>query len=198
MTKLLQSAPLFPLNALVCPGGRLPLRVFEQRYLEMVSTSMRSGSGFVVVMLKPKSQRDAEQGGHPFYRTGTLVNIVDFGHSEHALRVTAEGRVRVHIESAQRRADGLWIGQLEVADEEAFVPIPERYEDLANVLKALVQHPMVEALNLAIDFDDCRQVGWRLTELLPLENAQKQHLLEMTDPLYRLQRISDQLIRMMS
>ncbi len=197
MTSPLMSAPLFPLNALVCPGGRLPLRIFEQRYLDMVSECMRHDSGFVVLMLIPQTQRPEGGDQHPFYHTGTMVKVVDFGQGEHALKITVEGQERVRVVAAERQEDGLWIGQLEPADEEAYVAIPERYEDLANVLKALVQHPMVEALNLAIDFADCRQVGWRLTELLPLENSQKQHLLEMTDPVYRLQRISDQLLQMM-
>lgn len=198
MTQSFQSVPLFPLNALVCPGGRLPLRVFEQRYLSMVSQCLRDDSGFVVVLLKPIGQREAQDAAHPFYRIGTLAHIVDFGHSQKTLRITAEGQYRVKIVSARVREDGLWVGEVEATIEEDFVATPPRYEDLADVLKALVAHPMVEELNLAIDFADCRQVGWRLTELLPLEIAQKQNLLEMTDPVYRLQKISDQLIQLMA
>lgn len=198
MTQSFQSVPLFPLNALVCPGGRLPLRIFEPRYLAMVSECLRSRQGFVVVLLKPDPQQAESRGAHPFYRVGTLAHIIDFGEHQKTLRITVEGLYRVRIVSARQRDDGLWLGELEPVDEEAFVATPERYEDLAAVLRALVAHPMVEELKLAIDFADCRQVGWRLTELLPLEIPQKQNLLEMTDPVYRLQKISDQLIQLMA
>lgn len=192
-----KSVPLFPLNALVCPGGRLPLRIFEQRYLAMVSECLRADQGFVVVLLKP-SELQKYGATHPFYSVGTLARIIDFGKGQQTLRITVEGQYRVRIVSAAQRDDGLWLGELEPVDDEDFVVTPERYEDLAAVLKALVAHPMVEELKLAIDFADCRQVGWRLTELLPLEIAQKQNLLEMTDPVYRLQKISDQLIQLMA
>ena len=186
--------PLFPLNALVCPGGRLPLRVFEPRYLDMISRCLKEGTGFVVVML-----REDESSAQPFYDLGTYAQIVDFGQSEPGIiNVTAEGESRVFIHKPERQEDGLWTAKIEPANGENFVSLPDQYVELKEVLQALVQHPTVEELKMDIDYKDGRQVGWRLTELLPLDNAQKQQLLEMVDPISRLECISDQLSEMMS
>jgi len=193
----MNDVPLFPLNALVCPRGRIPLRVFETRYLDMVSSCLQRGSGFVIVMLRDGDE--VGMGTSQFYQVGTLVDIVDFGQTDQGiLDITCEGLYRVNIHSARQRRDGLWVGQIERACEEDFVALPDEYEDLKAVLQALVQHPMVEGLNLEIDYQDGRQVGWRLTELLPLDNDQKQKLFEMNDTLSRLQTLSDQLSAMAS
>ncbi len=194
---MMKSVPLFPLNALVCPRGRIPLRVFETRYLDMVSRCLREQSGFVIVMLREGDE--VGKGNGEFYQVGTLVRIVDFGQSDAGvLDITCEGLYRVSILSSHQQRDGLWLGDIQRSCEESFIALPDQYEDLKAVLKALVQHPMVEELNLDIDYHDGRQVGWRLTELLPLDNWQKQHLFEMDDTLSRLQTLSDQLSMMVS
>ncbi len=184
--------PLFPLNALIAPKGRIPLRIFEARYLDMVSSCLKNGRGFVVVLIK----RGPEAGfGTPdFYRYGTLVNIVDFDKSENGvLDITVEGQQRVQIRSPERNEQGLWLGDIEAQIEEDFVPLPSEYRELSDVLKALVQHPLVQGLGLNIDFQDGREVAWRLTELLPLENGEKQTLFEMDSALHRLESLSKQL-----
>ncbi len=187
-----QEVPLFPLNALVCPGGRIPLRIFEARYLDMVSRCLKEDAGFVIVLLRDGDT--LSQGQSAFYRHGTYCRIVDFEKSENGLlEITVQGEQRVRITNPYRQDDGLWRGQVAPLEEGEFVALPERYEDLKDVLMALVQHPMIEALNLVIDYEDGRQVAWRLTELLPLDNREKQRLLEMDDPLTRLENIAVQL-----
>lgn len=190
---------LFPLNALLCPGGRLPLRVFESRYLDMVRDCLRNDIGFVVVLLK--EGEETSWGDQAFYKTGTLAKVVDFDQGEDGfLHVVAEGQQQVAIADTAQKENGLWEASVivieDAGEEENFVAVPHQYEDLASVLKALVQHPMVVDLNLTIDFDDCRQVGWRLAELLPLDNSEKQYLFELNDPVFRLEKISDQLNRL--
>lgn len=194
------NVPLFPLNAVLCPGGKLPLRVFEPRYLDMITNCLKSDSGFVVVLLNSDSQ---ESFGLPFYEQGTLAKIVDFdAGSDGVLHVVAEGHLAIRIVNASLAEDGLWWAEVAEVDYpaqvEQNVPVPDKYEELRQVLKALVQHPSVDDLNLMIDFEDSQQVGFRLTELLPLENPQKQYLFELDDPLYRLQKISDQLTELSS
>ena len=186
--------PLFPLNAIICPRGRIPLQIFEPRYLDMVSHCLRSGSAFVAVML-----RDTDDIEEDFYRVGTLVKVVDFGKgaSEGFLSVTIEGISRVDLSLSVQQEDGLWLADIATPNEESFVPLPERYKELRAVLEALVQHPFVHELNMDIDFQDGRQVGWRLTELLPIDNRQKQLLFELKDPIQRLAELSDQLAAMM-
>lgn len=195
--------PLFPLNTLVCPGGKLPLRVFEPRYLDMVKHCLKQDTGFVVVMMKTDengSEADSDgRSSSQIYRVGTMARIIDFDQDEDGiLCVVAQGMSRVRLSRPERRPDGLWIGDVETLAEEAFFALPDEFVELKSVLQALVQHPVVKELNMDIDYRDGRQVGWRLTELLPLDNSQKQYLYELEDPLYRLEKISDQLDYMIS
>lgn len=186
---------LFPLNAVLCPGGRLPLRVFEARYLDMIARCLREGDGFVVVLMKPDTNETVE---NPFHQKGTMAKIVDFDSGDDGLlNITVEGIESAVIKRAHRDDTGLWLGDIEFEGETKVsyeaVPVPNQFEELAQILKALVRHPSVSDLNLSIDFDDSRQVGLRLTELLPLDNTQKQYLFELDDPIFRLEKISDQL-----
>lgn len=192
-----QAVPLFPLNALVCPGGRIPLRIFEARYLDMVSRCLKNETGFVIVLLREGEPYSEDES--PFYAYGTYCRIVDFSKTDKGLlQITVEGERRVRIGQAQQQQDGLWVGAIAPLEESGYVALPQRYDELREVLMALVQHPLIEELNLAIDYEDGRQVAWRLTELLPLDNCEKQRLLEMDDTLHRLESISEQLQAMTS
>ena len=187
--------PLFPLNAVLCPGGKLPLRVFEPRYLDMVKNSLKSEAGFGVVLLKSDAY---ESFGLPFYEQGTIAKIVDFDAGDDGvLHVIAEGQEAIRILNASLLDDGLWWADVcaldSPSDTAENITLPKQYDELREVLKALVRHPTVNELQLSIDFEDSQQVGFRLTELLPLDNPQKQYLFELDDPIYRLKKISDQL-----
>jgi uncharacterized protein len=186
--------PLFPLNAILCPRGRIPLQVFEPRYLDMISRCLKSGTEFVAVML-----REGESGSDDFYQVGTLARLVDFdkGAEEGFIAITIEGLARVKLSDTLKMDDGLWVADIFASNEEGFVALPERYNELRVVLEALVKHPFVHGLNMDIDFHDGREVGWRLTELLPIDNRQKQSLFELQDPIQRLEALSDQLATMM-
>lgn len=189
--------PLFPLNALVCPAGKLPLRIFEQRYLDMMKLCMKEEHGFVVVMLKDGEEVDGPGGQGTqaqLYEIGTLVRIIDFDQDDDGiLRIVVEGERRVRVKSPEKLPNGQWSGEIETLAEENYVPLPEEFHELKAVLEALVAHPIVKELDMEIDYRDGRQIGWRLTELLPLDNPQKQYLYELEDPLSRLEEISTQL-----
>lgn len=182
-------SPLFPLNSVVLPGGRLPLQLFERRYLDMLSRCLKQDEDFVLVLLE-QAGRDtiAEAAFHPI---GCAVRVVDFEPLANGmLGVTAEGTAKVSVSRNWRERDGLNVGEVVALPDEPRCTTPIFHEDLANILRALCQHPSVQALDLAIDYEDARQVGWRLTELLPLDIASRQSLLEMDDPLERLEVLS--------
>ncbi|MFC4259396.1 LON peptidase substrate-binding domain-containing protein [Marinobacter lacisalsi] len=180
--------PLFPLSATVLPGGRIPLQLFEPRYLDMLARCMREQRGFVVLLL-----REGHEAGTDavFYDIGTYVQIVDFQQMENGLLgITAEGLWKVVVHRNWQAPDGLNIGDAErLADESEDALLPA-HSELASVLRALLRHPMVNRLELTVDFSSAREVGWRLTELLPLDSQEKQRLLEYQDPLARLDRLS--------
>lgn len=180
--------PLFPLNSVVCPGGRIPLQLFEPRYLRMLADCMKASTGFVIVLIREGS----EVGESKFYHTGTRVKIVDFQQLENGLLgVTVEGESKVHISESYKDANGLYRGRIAEVAHESSIELPNEHSELVGILQALVKHPAVDDLNMSINFDDGRDVGWRLTELLPIAKAEKQYLLELTDPRCRLDRISE-------
>lgn len=184
----LAHVPLFPLSSTVLPGGRIPLQLFEPRYLDMLAGCMREQRGFVVVLL-----REGDEVGSQavFYDIGTYVRIVDFQQLDNGLLgITAEGLWKVAVNRSWRAPDGLNLGDAERLPEEPEDALPPGHSELAAVLRALLRHPVINTLDLSVDFSSAREVGWRLTELLPLDSQEKQRLLEMQDPLERMGRLS--------
>ncbi len=184
MTDSLEHVPLFPLHSTVLPGGRIPLQLFEPRYLDMLAACLRDDRGFVVLLLR----EGRETGSHAvFYDVGTYVRITDFQQLDNGLlEITAEGQWKVAVTRTWQAPDGLHLGDTERLPEESEDAVPAQHSDLAAVLKALLKHPVVNNLDLQVDFSSAREVGWRLTELLPLDQREKQRLIELQDPLERL------------
>ena len=189
MTVALMNVPLFPLNSIVLPRGRIPLQLFEPRYIDMLTRCLKEDRGFVVVLL----QEGGETGRTAaFYDIGTYVRIIDFQQLDNGLLgITVEGESKVSVVRSWQQEDGLNVGDVECLLEETEREVPARYSELPSVLKALFRHPVIRDLNMDIDYGDARDVGWRLTELLPLDKQEKQKLVELQDPLERLSRLQE-------
>lgn len=189
MTVALMNVPLFPLNSIVLPRGRIPLQLFEPRYIDMLTRCLKEDRGFVVVLL----QEGGEAGRTAaFYDIGTYVRIIDFQQLDNGLLgITVEGESKVSVVRSWQQEDGLNVGDVECLLEEAESEVPARFNELPSVLKALFRHPVIRDLNMDIDYGDARDVGWRLTELLPLDKQEKQKLVELQDPLERLSRLQE-------
>ena len=178
--------PLFPLTTVLFPGGPLPLRIFEPRYLDMVGRCMREQIPFGVLLLSGAT----ETGGQTVVRTesvGTLATIVDWDQgADGLLGITAFGGERFRLLGMQRQADGLNLGDIELLAKEPEVALPARYALMAELLRAIIDD--VGKLYETIDkhYDDAGWVGLRFAEILPLSNSQKQMCLQMTDPIARL------------
>lgn len=189
MTCTDMNVPLFPLNSIVLPRGRIPLQLFEPRYIDMLTRCMKEDRGFVVVLL-----RDGAEVGPTasFYDIGTYVRIIDFQQLENGLLgITVEGAAKVTVVRSWQQEDGLNVGDVEVLLDEADSEVPDRFNELPSVLRALFRHPVVRDLDMDVDYGDARHVGWRLTELLPLDKQEKQRLVELQDPLERLSRLQE-------
>jgi Lon protease-like protein len=189
--------PLFPLRTVLFPGGFLPLRIFEQRYLTMVRDCARNDSGFGVCLI-----REGEEAVSPVKTAdiGTHARIVDWYTLEDGLLgVSAIGTVRFMVESSWREDDGLFRARVRALPEPAPCELPEAYSLLAEVLGRFMekvghQYPSWSEESL----QDAVWVGYRLAELLPLSGVEKQHMLELTDPMQRLQALVDVLPRFQS
>lgn len=185
--------PLFPLHPVLFPGGRLPLQIFEPRYMDMVVRSMRSGEPFGVVLIRKGS--DARLSPHTpqpdIFDVGTDAHVVDFNQlSNGRLGIVVRGGRKFRIRSLREQDDHLLIGGVEYLPEEPALPVGEEHRELVEILRELVKHPMIEKLGLEIEFDDARSVGWRLAELLPVEPEIKQSLLKLQWPRERLQELT--------
>lgn len=183
--------PLFPLNSVLCPKGRIPLQIFEPRYIDMISNCLKSSQGFVIVLLQEGSDTDRQVS---FYSTGTTVFIQDFNQLPNGmLGITVEAAEKVAILSAAVTDTGLHAGAIKALDEEPYQLLPGCFDDLVGLLKRLMMYPAVSELSMDVDWLDARHIGWRLTELLPVSKSDKQRLLEMNDAVARLRQI-DQLL----
>ncbi|WP_372964970.1 LON peptidase substrate-binding domain-containing protein [Marinobacter sp.] len=183
------NVPLFPLNSVILPQGRVPLQLFEPRYIDMLTRCLKEDRGFVVVLLQdgPETARNAA-----FYDIGTYVRIIDFQQLDNGLLgITVEGEVKVTVVRSWQQDDGLNVGDVECLIAEAECDVPECYQELPSVLRALFRHPAIKDLDMDVNYDDARHVGWRLTELLPLDKQEKQRLAELQDPLERLDRLQE-------
>jgi Lon protease-like protein len=190
----LTDIPLFPLNAVLFPGGPLSLRIFERRYLDMVRDCARSGGGFGVCLIL----HGREAGGIAVpAAVGTLARIVDFCTlPDGLLGISAEGGERFHVDSSRVRDNGLAHGAVRFWPDEPTVALPPEFVLLATILERLLEQPgnaFVKAERHL--FDDASWVGFRLAEALPLENPERQHLLQITDPLDRLRQLMHYLPR---
>ena len=177
--------PLFPLNTVLFPGATLSLRIFEQRYLDMVRECTRNDRGFGVICSWPAQEgRTARHA-----RIGTEAAIVDFSTLDDGLLgLQCEGRRRFRIAETQARENGLLIGQVDWLPPEPAVGVPARYSVLQTLMQELMRHREAAA-GLDIDLDDAGELGRCLAAMLPLHIDHAQALLETTDPVSRLEAI---------
>jgi Lon protease-like protein len=175
--------PLFPLNTVVFPGGPLPLRIFEPRYLAMVSRCLRTESEFGVVLILA----GGESGQASTAAGGTFARIVDWYQGpDGILGVTARGTHRFRLDHVTRQADGLYLGDGVVLPDEPAVPLPAEFAPLAMLLASIMDELASLYGGIERRLDDATWVGHRLAEILPLPLAEKQACLEVEDPLERL------------
>lgn len=185
----LTEIPLFPLRTVLFPGGQLPLRIFEPRYLDLVRNCLRDDSGFGVVLIRDGDEaRLSDEFQSPLvFQVGTEAKIVDFNQlSDGLLGIVAHGGRKFRLLESRVAEDNLQWGRVEFLSPEAPAAVSDDYEDLVALLRELTQHPLVAKLKLEVDYEDAASVGCRLAELLPIEPEIKQSLLQLNTPRERL------------
>lgn len=176
--------PLFPLGTVLFPGGPLSLRIFEPRYLDMISHCLKHGHGFGVVLINSGS----EVGFAEFASVGTSAEVVDwYQRRDGLLGIEAEGRRRFRVLSSRREAGGLYVGEVEFLPPERDVTPPDDHADLRGLLEALLEDLGAQYARITKAYDDPVWLSYRLAELLPLPAATKQAMLELEDGSRRLE-----------
>ncbi|MES2190290.1 MAG: LON peptidase substrate-binding domain-containing protein [Pseudomonadota bacterium] len=207
------SLPLFPLGTVLYPGGLLPLRIFEVRYLDMIGKCHKNGAPFGVVSLTRGSEvRKADTTGkaggdgfaqEDFNAVGTLATITEFSVPQPGLMVIrCKGAQRFEISNRKKLKHGLWIADVTRLADDHWITIPEDLQACANALgkliKSLQQREVPDAQMPVLppyQLDDCGWVANRWCELLPIPVELKQRLMELDNPLVRLELVSDILER---
>ena len=199
----LQSLPLFPLGAVLFPGGVLQLRVFEVRYLDMIARCHKAGAPFGVVLLTQGSEVRQPGAKEAFSSVGTLASIGELESPRPGLMmIRASGTQRFRITASDQLKHGLWIADVERLPPDMSVSIPDDLRVTARALGKLIASlqqkgdtPGQMPLQGPWRLDDCGWVANRWCELLPLPVPLKQRMMELDNPLVRLELVSDVLAR---
>lgn len=206
--------PLFPLQSVLFPGGLLPLRIFEVRYLDLIGRCHKEGAPFGVVCLSRGTEvrqapRAADAASAPasaetFHTVGTLAHITRFERPQPGLMlVHCQGGRRFRLLRSEQMKHGLWTGEAEYLDEDPVVPVPPDLAHVRTGLQRLLQHMQAQAKpgdELPIQppclWDDCGWLAHRWCDILPVSPQLKQQFLTVESPLVRLELVGDLLTRL--
>ena len=181
--------PLFPLNTVVFPGGRLPLRIFEQRYLDMVKQAIADNTPFGICAI-----REGTETGTPAvpYSIGTRVHVTDWDMPQTGiLHIDTLAQERFVIRSTHTEASGLLIGSVDEVSAESAIAVPTELELAVEILRHIVDEYGDAHFPTPHEFGNAVWVGYRLSEVLPLKLSIKQNLLEMNDSVMRLRILAE-------
>jgi Lon protease-like protein len=182
----LERVSIFPLNTVLFPGGVLPLKVFEQRYMEMTKVCISENSAFGVCLIK-----EGRETGTPAVPQdiGCLARIAQWDMPQLGVfHLQVEGTLRFRIVSSTVEKNGLISAAIECMPIDAEIAPQEPL--CGDVLKAIIEKIGAAHFPAPHRFDDAAWIGYRLSEVLPLSLDTKQQLLRMTDPLARLAQLS--------
>jgi len=177
--------PIFPLGTVLFPGGVLPLKLFEARYLDMAARCMRSNSPFGVCLIS-----EGGEVGEPAvpHGLGTIARIVDWDMPQAGLLfIKTVGGERFRIIERRLQPDRLQTARVVPLPEPAPQPVPEALQGALPLLKAIIEDTGSEAFAEPHRLDDATWVGYRLAEVLPIPSLARQRLLELDDTLSRLE-----------
>ncbi len=203
----LKALPLFPLGTVLYPGGVLPLRIFEVRYLDMIGKCQKIGAPFGVVALSQGSEVQRPQGDafadEAFDAVGTLAMIQEFSVPQPGLMVIrCGGTQRFTVTRRERLKHGLWVADVERMAQDQRLSVPADLQRVADALGRMIkalQERGVPPDQMPMDspylLDDCGWVANRWCELMTAPQQLKQRLMALDNPLVRLELVSDLLER---
>jgi len=184
------SLPLFPLKTVLFPGGVLPLKVFEQRYVTMTKACVKDDTPFGVCLLTRGEEvtgSSAASAEIAFAPIGTRARITSWDMPQLGiLHIRTEGLGRFQVQSHAIAKDGLAVGLVTDLAPEPTLQLPETFKPLASLLELLINRVGKESFPADLALTDASWVGYRLAELLPLPLPIKQSMLEINDAEVRL------------
>jgi Lon protease-like protein len=177
--------PIFPLGTVLFPGGTLPLRVFEARYVDMTRECMKAGRPFGVCLI-----REGSEVGTPalHHEVGCLAQIGDWDMQQlGVLQIKTRGTRRFRIETSRVEGGGLIRAVAHVIADDAPTPVRDAHVPCSTVLQAILPKLPPELVPEPHHFDDAGWLSNRLAEILPIPPLARQRLMELDDPDMRLE-----------
>ncbi len=184
--------PLFPLGAVLLPHGRMALRIFEPRYVSLVSDSLKLQQPFGVIWIR-EGRDIVVPGGETMPKLapiGTQATIVDWNELPGGrLGITIEGGRRFRLLGSHQRADYLVLGDVELLEEDEPQPLPAGVDDLVELQRQLLAHPVIARLGIEPESDDGGRLINLLCQFLPVPEPVRFELLAQPDLEARTQKL---------
>jgi Lon protease-like protein len=183
----MKEVPLFPLNTVLFPGGRLPLRIFEQRYMDMAKACLRDAAPFGVCLI-----REGGEVGSPAIpvEVGCLARIAAWDMPQlGVLHIAARGEQRFRILERRVQPDGLARASIRLLEADVDAPVPESCAPCVRLLERVMEQ-QAGLFEPPHRLDSASWVSSRLAEILPLPLPAKQELLELGDGRARIERLN--------
>lgn len=167
---------------------QLPLQIFETRYVDMVVDCLKSGDDFVISCIQ---EGDEVGVGATVQRVGMQCRIVNFEQAPgNILNLLVEGKNKVEIKNTWYESNGLMKGLVGVVEDAEDCIVDEKFAGLANMVQQFMDHPDSPLKALGFESSSSQQVSYLLAEFLPITLGSKQSLLEIQNPLARLEAVS--------
>ena len=196
---VLSALPLFPLGSVLFPGGVLPLKIFEVRYLDMIGKCIKTGAPFGVVALTQGSEVRRPDNAEQFAKVGTLALVESHSMPQPGLRIIrCKAQQRFRVTRTEQLKHGLWIGDVERLEADVAISVPADLQSAALALQHLIDTLHARGVpdedfpfDAPFAYDDCGWLSNRWCELLPLATEFKQRMMELDSPLMRLELVND-------
>ena len=187
--------PLFPLRIVLFPAGRHDLQIFERRYIDMVTDCLKSGTSFGICSIETGVEERTADSQRSVSRIGTLARIIDWNQLDNGLLgITIEGTTKFRVEDCWESDADLLMAQVVLSEGDTIEGEPVAYgnefDELVEVLKGLEDHPLIAEKNFDIEYENLWQLGWHLSELIPMGGNVRQALLEIDDPRERAESLA--------
>ena len=191
----LAELPLFPLQTVLFPDGLLQLKVFEARYLDLISHCLRQQAPFGVVCIVKGSELHGGKDMAQLETIAVLAHLQEVDAEQSGiLRVRCLGGRRVQLVKPHQRTDGLWLAEATACPDDLPAAVPPELAAsaaaLAQAIESLAatdQHPFTPPYRL----DDAGWVANRWCEILPISLAARYRLMRLDEPLLRLKLVDD-------
>ena len=183
------SLPLFPLQTVVFPGGLLPLKVFEPRYMEMVTKVISERASFGICAIHEGRETDVSVKHHA---VGTQVKVIDWDMPQQGiLHIQTQALERIVVRASHKESNGLLVGEVDDVSAEPITAVPPELALSVEILHQIINELGAEKFAQPHDYNNAVWVSYRLSEVLPLKLSIRQNLLEMNDSPARLAILTD-------